>query len=201
MKRLPIIAFGLTLGFLLFSSNVGLGMVSSTLYIYTDDDYEHPADLAPTDEHGFFEAVLNQLVYIQIAGITEFESGDLVQVKISYNGYVKTWTNVEVHILTTGGGQGTLGVGDASAPLGWQVGWFDGGVFVEIPYCETLTVHYKDATGTGPEYVAGGTIKSVGHLHVIPENPLGTIGPLMASLVGIIAFALVKKRTAIINLR
>lgn len=199
MKKPLIITLGSTI-FLLMISGVVLGVVSSTLYVYTDSDYEHPAHLAPTDQHGFYEVYPGLWVYIQIAGITEFGSGDLVQVKISYSTYVKTWNNVEVHTLTSGAGQGTLGVGDASAPLEWQVGWFDEGVYIQIPYCETLTVHYKDASGSGPEYVTGGVMTQVGHLHSIPETPWGAIGTLTALFAGVFAFTLVKKRKILINL-
>jgi len=200
MKKLSILIVGSIM--LLTIVSVGLCAVSATLYVYTDADYD-PTHLAPVEYpgSGAYQVFPSQIVYIQIASIAEFASGDLVQVKISYKTYVKTWNNVEVHTLTSGDGQGTLGVGDASAPLMWQVGLFDGDVYCEIPFCETLTVHYKDASGTGTEYVAGGVLKKVGHLHSVPETQLGTIGPLMASLVGIIGFVLVKKRKSIVNLR
>jgi len=185
---LVLVVFSVIVSGAIGNPDIGTGI----LYVYTDAGY---TTLAPMEPHpggnGGYLVGPGQTIYIQIAGITEFSIGASVLVKISYNGYVKTWTKI-VKSLTSG--QLGDGVGDASDPIIWSVGEFDGGVYVDIPFCTTLTVHYKDISGTGPDYVASGIISTVGHIHVIPETPLGTIGPLLGLFAALGVVVLTKQR-------
>lgn len=168
--------------------------VSATLHIYTDNAY---TSLAPTDKHGYYNVTDGETVYIQIASITEFSSGDHVIVKVCWSSndvsHIKTYTNVLVHSLSSGQGVGTTGVGDNEYPIAWIVGDFDDGYY-QIPYCQTLTIHYKANSNTGPEYVAGGTIMQVGHLHVIPGNPVGSIIPIAIMFMCLFIFYFNKRK-------
>lgn len=162
---------------------------SGVLYVYTDAGYN---TLAPTGQPpGAFVVLPGQTVYIQIAGITEFNVGDSVLVKICWQTHVKTLT-MTVEILTSGH-PGARGVGDAAHPIAWTVGEFDDGYF-DIPYCETMTVHYKKSSGSSPDYVAQGLLASVGHMHAIPETPFGTITPLLVLFVALGVFVAVKQK-------
>lgn len=175
--------------FLAVQSTMGV-VGNGTLYAYIDSTY---TTLVETGQPpGAFMVSQGQAVYIQIAGITEFTEGTVILVKISWDTHVKTWTRT---VKTLDSGQtGSIGVGDSTNPIIWTVGEFDDGYF-EIPPSNTLTVHYKDISGTGPEHVAAGTMMRTGHLHIIPETPLGTIGPLMILLTGLGVFILARKKT------
>jgi hypothetical protein len=191
LKRFALVISLVSLVLLVLSTFVcgAMGAIGEgILYVYTDAGY---TTLAPTDSHGFYLVGPGQTVYIQIVGITEFSLGAGVLVKISYDGYVRSWTKT-VKTLTSG--QLGNGVGDASDSIIWTVGEFDGGVYVEIPFCTTLTVHYKNSSGTGPDYVSSGIISTIGHIHVVPETSLGTIGSLLGLFAALGVFVLTKQR-------
>ena len=59
-------------------------------------------------------------------------------------------------------------------------------------------VKYKGSSG--PDYLAQGTIRPVGFMHIIPEVPLGITGSLLALIAGFGLFKIKKnKRVAIRN--
>ena len=160
------------------------------LYVYLYSNYTGEA---PEDGIYKYSVLPGQPIYIQIADITEFEEDDLIQVRIGWEGYEEIFENIPVHNLTSGAGSGKVGVGDADNPIQWIVGEFEGEQ-IDIPYCETLVVRYRNNTGTGRTYVARGEIRPVRHLHIIPENYLGTLGVTIAAVAGLGAFTLIEKR-------
>lgn len=169
------------------------------LYVYADSDY---TTLVPQDEKGFWEVGPNQAVYIQIANITEFGLDDNVIVKIGFevdgNDYTYTTGPFAVKTLESGEGQGLPGVGDENQKIMWEVGQYDSGS-VDIPACTTITVHYKDASGTGPDYVTYDATPPciTAHMHVIPGNPVGTLGAISLLVAGFGAYLLVKTKKSI----
>ncbi len=89
--------------------------------------------------------------------------------------HTKWYKSLTVKTLASGEGAGTIGVGDADDPIEWLVGEFEDGTY-DIPYCETLTVHYTYAKE--PEYLTTDPFDAdpsmVAHLHsAIPEVPFG----------------------------
>ncbi len=191
MKRLALVVSVILVLLSLSISSVMAYIGSGVLYVYTDSAYNV---LAPTgDPQDAFKVLPSQIVYIQVAGINEFNVGDSVLVKICWDSHVKTYT---MTVKTLGSGQtGAIGVGDSADPIVWTVGEFDDGTF-DIPYCETITVHYKDVSGTGKEYIAAGLIRGVGHVHVIPEVPFGTIASLFGLFAALGVFTLAKTKKA-----
>ena len=162
------------------------------LYIYWDSGYNN---LVNQDEHGFYEVLPGATIYIQIAGISEFSTGDGIAVKIGFEDHTKTFYPVTVKTLTSGNGTGQDGVGDAADPIEWTVGYFDDG-YHDVPVCSTMTVHYKYKS---PDYLATvydarRGMSVVAHLHAVPENPLGTLGAISALFIGLWLFLLGRGR-------
>lgn len=181
------------------SAKIGAGH----LYIYLNSNY---TTLASQDDKGFYEVFPGQEVYIQIANITEFNIGKNVIVKIGFevdgNDYTYITGPLTVKTLTSGAGENLPGVGDASQVIAWTVGQYNDPTpsnYIDIPPCSTITVHYKDASGTGPEFVTYDATPPciTAHLHVIPGNPFGTLGAISLLLVGFGAFLLIKNRKSI----
>ncbi len=188
-----------TLILFLIVSSASAYVGDGTLYVYIDlYTTEAPLDTPPPHTY-----LVNpsQIIWIQIAGITEFTFPDLVRVKICFDvgaaDYSLTFSDVPVHVLGSGVGAGENGVGDADHPIAWAVGQYDDpppGGFVEIVFSSTITVHYKNNDGSGTEYVANGLIARVGHIHVIPQIPWGTIGPSFVFLIGLVVFVRARKK-------
>ncbi len=182
MRRyLPIYVTAILTLLLAGAQTASAAIGTGTLYVYYDSGYTDPVN---RNEHGQFEVLPGDTVYIQIAGITEFEEGDEIIVKICWD-HTKT-IPATVKNLTSGAGFNLTGVGDADSPIPWIVGNFDDGNY-SIPYCETMTVHYTRKPGpdyltTPPEYDAKGQMSTVAHLHSVPENPVGTLGTLLVVL-------------------
>lgn len=163
--------------------SVGLSTIGNgTLYVYTDPHYTNEAPISE-GHNRMYLVVLNQTIYIQIANITEFGEGETLIVKVGWEDHAKTFNGVQVSRFTSPTEHdGWLGINVA-----WTVGDFDDG-YLDIPYSETLTVHYKDIDGR--EYVASGLMSRVGHIFVVPEAPLGTMAFLVAPLaaLGVLLF-------------
>jgi hypothetical protein len=174
VTRLVVLLFcGLSICLVLPLANGAIG--DGRLFVYSDSGY---ANLVAQDANGRYEVLPGTTVYIKISGITEFEPGDEITVKIGWD-HTKHITGVFVK-------NGDY-VGDAVDPLEWEVGDFDDGFF-DIPASNTLTVHYKGLTG--PDYItvveveASPEIKTA-HMHVIPEIPvLGTLGMILTMFTG-----------------
>lgn len=194
MKRskllLPIIVAISLISLIIPPSHAKQG--TGILYVYWDPDYD-PASLVWQFEQHHYDVYRTAEVYIQIAGITEFAPGVDILIKICWSDHVKTYTRT-VKTLGSGDGINQIGVGDELNPIMWKVGDFDDG-FYWIPVCETMTVHYKSATGTGPDYLTiydvDGKMR-VAHIHAVPENPLGTLGTISALFLGLGIFLLRK---------
>lgn len=174
------------------SAKIGTG----TLYVYYDSGYTNPV---VRNAQGQFEVLPGDTVYLQIAGITEFEEGDEIIVKICWN-----FTEVipaTVKNLTSGAGIHQIGVGDADDPIPWTVGYFNG-TYYPIPYCNTMTVHYTmkpgpDYVSIPPSYDANGRMSTSAHLHSVPENPVGTLGALLAVLATLGVFMAKGRKTPV----
>ncbi len=192
MKHLKLMLSTISI-FMAFSILTGTVLAangSGTVFTYSNAAYTVPltTDNAAGGVGGSWVVVDGQTVFIQIAGITEFSVGQSIEVSIGTpSGSVVLGTFV-VKTLASGAGVGTIGVGDASAPISWMVGDMDmdRDVDVEFPYCTTMTVHYRSVTG-GETYVASGILTGgANHLHVVPEIPLiGTVGASIAMFSGL----------------
>jgi len=189
------IVLGLTvLSTVIYYSSASIG--NGQLYVYIDSEY---AILAHQDEKGFYEVFPGQEVYIQIAGITEFGLGETIIVKIGFevegNDYTYTAGPFAIKTLESGEGLGMPGVGDENQIILWQVGEHDSD-YTEIPPCNTITVHYKDSSGRGPDYVTYDVTPPciTAHLHVIPLNPAGTLGAIVLVFLGFGVFLRFKSR-------
>jgi len=145
------------------------------LIVYTDTSVEAPQG----DPHGDTYLVNPGATYhIHIWNITEFNTGDLLTVKICWTDNTNASRTTFFHnvpVLETGGIK--------FVEVDWTVP-ADGKI------CTTCTVHYTQA-GTS-EYIAIGLISNVGHMHTVPETLLGTIGTLLA-LFGAVSLFFVHK--------
>jgi len=133
------------------------------LIVYTDTWVEAPKNGPNGDTY-----LVNPTAtyHIRVWNITEFNTGDLLTVKICWTDNTDTSRTTFFHnvpVLETGGIK--------YVDVTWTVP-ADGKI------CTTCTVHYTQA-GT-PEYVAIGLISNIGHMHIIPESLIGTIGTLLA---------------------
>ena len=170
---------------LLLSTVNAVARGTGTLYAYSDADY---TTLLPNDSSagGTAMSVTNgQTIYIQIADISEFDVGDLINVVVKWGGggYHATLGPSEVKILTSGEDAGTLGV-----EVLWVVGVFDGPVTVYIPYCETMIVDYGTSSDSYNAINAFASSPPQGHLHVIPEYLYGGLAAMAACFGGLIVF-------------
>ena len=116
---------------------------------------------------------------IRIEGIPEFASGEFLTIKIG-------WTDTD---------------GVSQTTFFYDVEVVDGDVEViwHVPenakICTTCTVHYRQDV---PEYVAVGLINTdkPAHMHIVPENPLGIIGSILALFAGLGIFILTKSKSS-----
>jgi hypothetical protein len=171
------------------------GTGNGTVFAYSDSAYTNPL---PQDSSagGSWVVINGETVYLQIAGITEFSLGQSIEVSLGTPYGAVILGTFTVKTLTSGAGSGLVGVGDTANPINWLVGDLDndGDTDVEIPYCTTITVHYRSAAG-GETWVASGMlIGGANHLHVIPEYILGTAGALMSFAAAVGVFTLAKRR-------
>lgn len=166
------------------------------LYVYINPSY---TTLAPWDSCGggsgtnaHFAVMNGDVVYIQISGITEFSLGETITVEIDVNiggvEHKKTWTRTVKNLAS---GNGGIGVGDHLDPIEWTVGTFDDGTYL-IPYCTTFPVKYIAITG-GEKHIAAGILSQLGHMHVIPDLPLGILAAIGACFAGLGVFRLRKR--------
>jgi hypothetical protein len=135
---------------------------SGVLYVYEDSNY---SILVGTDVNGKYEVTPGQTVYIKIVGIeSEFTS---VKVRVSYQEIPGQATDLGT--FTVLDPTGTRYVGDPSNPIVWTVP-------SDAIICFTYVVQYRNALVQSSVHVAcqPGIIRP-GHLHVVPEYPLGTI--------------------------
>ena len=147
------------------------------LIVYTDTWVEAPQG----GPHGDTYLVIPGATYhIRVWNITEFNTGDLLTVKICWTDNTNAsrttfFYNVPVLEMT----------GIKYVDVTWTVP-ADGKI------CTTCTVHYTQA-GT-PDYVAIGLISNIGHMHIIPETLLGTLGTLLALFGAVTLFLLPKTK-------
>lgn len=143
---------------------------TGTLFVYVDtwDGVEAPK-VGPKDTYIVF---IGYTYYIRLVNITEFETEDQLVIKIG-------WTDV------TGVERTTLFV---DVPVNEKI---DGTKYVDVPawivpqdakICTTCTVHYTRSDA--PDYVARGQASTIGHMHIIPETILGTIGAILSCFAG-----------------
>ncbi len=171
---LVISAIALLIPFAKANPDVGTGV----LYVYVDSAHTTEAPKAGPNGDTYF-VIIGNTYYIRVLGITEFNTGDKITVKIG-------WTN------TSGGGETTqfnnVPVQESGGVKYVDVTWT---VPSNAKVCTTATVHYTKKPG--PEYVAQGQISNIGHMHIIPETLLGTIGAILALFAGLGLFLLPKK--------
>lgn len=121
--------------------------------------------------------------YIRLVNITEFDTGELLTIKIGWtdvNGTARTTFFVDVPVNEKPDGTRYVDVPAWVVPSDAKV-------------CTTCTVHY---TRSGdPDYVARGQVSTIGHLHVIPETFLGTIGSMLVCFAGF-GVLLARKRSS-----
>ena len=169
-KKIIPILFTLLLGSaILVAVNADIG--SGVLYVYTDN---WGGTEAPKDAQGKYLVLVGQTYYLRITGITEFDVDDQLTIKIG-------WTDTDGNSQTTW-----------ISPIPVQTGGvadFEWTIPLNAQVCLTCTVHYRG--DKGPDYVCGQLTGPPGHMHVIPENPLGTIGSILALFLG---FAILQRK-------
>lgn len=97
--------------------------------------------------------------YIVVFGITEFDVGDLLTIKIGWtdiedSGQTTTFQNVPVEEFVSSG-EKYVNVPPWTVPSNAKI-------------CTTCTVHYTNPDS--PEYIASGQASTIGHMHIIPPN-------------------------------
>jgi len=180
MKRYPLVLSILALAIFAVSiSKVSADIGTGQLFVYTD-----PArtTLAPNDGNTF-DVVIGFTYYYRIWGITEFNTGDKLTIKIAWkDAWDVDHTDFipDVEVLESGVTK--------YVDFTWTVP-------LTAKICTTGTVHYRMLPPpAGSEYLAKGVTRPVAHLHYIPETHLGTLGPMLALLTGLVAFPLFRKR-------
>lgn len=156
-------------------ANATIGTGQLHVYIDTWGSTEAPKD-GPKGDTYLIET--DNTYYIVVFGITEFNVGDLLTIKIG-------WTD------TAGNGQTTF---FHNVPVEEYVS--PGEKYVNVPpwtvpsngkICTTCTVHYTNPDS--PDYVASGQASTIGHMHAIPMTLLGTIGTILALFAGFTVFS------------
>lgn len=143
----------------LANATVGTGQ----LYVYTDTWVEAPKG-GPNGDTYFVNP--GATYHIRVWGITEFNTGDLLTVKICWKDTSDTSQTTWFYNVPVLEDSGIKYV---------QVTWT---VPSDAKICTTSTVHYTQQST--PEYVAAGQISNTGHMHIIPESLIGTIGTILA---------------------
>lgn len=180
MKRLPLVLCITALTILALSiSKVSATIGTGQLFVYTDATR---TTLAPNDGNTY-NVTIGFTYYFRIWGITEFNKGDMLTIKI---GWEDMWSTdhttflYDIEVLETGGTK--------YVDFSWTIP-------LQAKICSTGTVHYRMLPPpAGSEYLAKGATKPVAHIHFIPETSLGTLGPILALIGGLIAFPHFKKR-------
>lgn len=152
-------------------ANAVVGTGQLHVYIDTWGGTEAPKDGPKSDTH-LIE--IDNTYYIVVFGITEFNVGDLLTIKIGWtdttdNAQTTTFLNIPVEECV-GSGEKYVNVPPWSVPSNAKI-------------CTTCTVHYTNPDS--PEYVASGQASTIGHTHIIPLTPLGTIGTILALFTGL----------------
>lgn len=158
----------------LAKAQVGTGQ----LYVYTNVWAEAPKG-GPKGDTYFVTP--DATYHIRVWDITEFSKGALLTVKIC-------WTNTSDMSQTTFFYNVTV-MEDPSGVKYLEVTWI---VPSNAKICTTSTVHYTQKPG--PDYVATGQISNTGHMHIIPELLIGTIGAILALFGAFGIFRLPKTR-------
>jgi hypothetical protein len=151
---------------------------TGVLYVYVDTWGSTEAPRGGPNGDTYFVSI-GTTYYIRVFEITEFDKGDILQVKIG-------WTN------SSGLGQTTVFnnvlVKESGGVEHVDVAWT---VPSNTKVCTTATVHYTQKPG--PDYIASGQVSNIGHMHIITETFLGTIGAILALFVGFGLYLLPKK--------
>ena len=183
MRKLVLVALAIfIIGSSLNFANVNAAIGTGVLQVYTNSarTFEAPK------QDDLYYVTVGQTYYIRVLGVTEFSSGSSVTIKIG-------WTD------TSGTPQTTF---IPNVPVLSS----DGTRYIDFPWTIPLdakistnaNVHYKGSSG--PDYLAQGTIRPVGFMHIIPEVPLGITGSLLALVAGFGLFKIKKnKRVSVIN--
>jgi len=115
--------------------------------------------------------------------------GDTVEVKVCYT--------------DTSGQPACTVLGTTVVQAGDDGGWFEIGSWIvpsDAKVCTTTTVHFykvdTDGKKDGEEWVAGGQILEVGHMHVIPEVTFGILGSLIVCMAALVAFSGLHKKNS-----
>ena len=179
-KRLYYALIGMTLVLIATVSTPSVKAARGTgvLYVYTDT---WGGSEAPKDSKGTYYVTIGNTYYIRITGITEFDTGTLLQVKIGWTDDTDTSQTTVINDVPVN----ELSDGTKYVDVEWTVP-------PNAKVCTTTTVHYKG--DSGPDYIATGQISNIGHMHVIPVTLLGTAGALSALLAGLGLYLLPKKK-------
>jgi len=156
-------------------AKVGTGQ----LYVYNNSWSEAPKGGLEGDT---YFVNIGTTYHIQVWNITEFDKENLLTVKISWtddsNINQTTFFN-DVPVMEDSGGVKYV-----------EVEWT---IPLKAKICTTSTVHYTQKPG--PDYVVAGQISNIGHMHIVLESVLGTIGLILAlfGAFGIFALPMIKK--------
>jgi hypothetical protein len=141
------------------------------LYVYTDAAHTTEAPSQSGGNHAYLTNI-GGTYYIRIWGITQFNTGDKITVKIG----TTTFYNVLVQDSS----------GTRYADITWTVP-------ANSEFGTTVNVKYRGETG--PEYVVGGQMSNVGHMHIVPEVLQGTVGMTVALIAAYSIYQIARRRT------
>jgi len=148
------------------------------LYVYTGTWVEAPKGGPNGDTYFVYP---DATYHIRVWNITEFSTGALLTVKIG-------WTDTS-NMSQTAFFYNVSVKEDSDGVRYVEVTWT---IPSNAKICTTSTVHYTQKPG--PDYVAAGQISSTGHMHIIPELLIGTIGAILALFGAFGIFTLPKTR-------
>ena len=143
---------------------------TGVLYVYTDAAHTTEAPSESGGNHAYLTNI-GSTYYIRIWGITEFNTGNSITVKIG----TTEFNNVPVQETS----------GTRYADVTWTVP-------ASSQLGTTITVHYR---GSHPEYVASGQMTNVGHMFVVPEVLQGTAGIIVALIAAYSTYQMARRRT------
>jgi hypothetical protein len=172
MKMKPLILLVILVASIGSIVPVAAKQTSAVLYVYIDSSHTTEAPLFGTSEDTY-AVIVGETYYIRVLGITQFDLGALLHVKIG-------WTDIYDHGQTTD--FYNVKVKQLGDDLYVDVEWT---VPSDAKICTTAAVKYRANDDSPPEYVVKGQVNNIGHMHVVPELPLGTLMAVMASMAAI----------------
>jgi len=147
--------------------------------VYRDAAHTIEAPEESNGNHAYIVSI-GTTYYIRIWGITEFNTGEQLTVKI---GWTDTLDNDQTTIFNNIPVQQTAGT--KYLDVTWTIP-------TNAKFRTTTTVHYTKKPG--PDYLATGQMSNIGHMHVVPDFLQGSIGAIIALFASYFTHQLMKRR-------